>query len=59
MRTTLEDQPWYREWHEMLERVIAAQMARDSTKPDTAEREVADREYQAALAAFRAARIKV
>jgi len=58
MPTKLEDQPWYREWHETLERVIAAQMARDSTKADTSERE-ADREYQSALARFRALAKKI
>jgi hypothetical protein len=48
-----EDQPWYSQWHEALERVIAAQMARDATKPGTPEREVAERECDAAYAAFR------
>jgi hypothetical protein len=47
-----EDQPWYRQWHEALERVIAAQMARDATKPGTPEREVAERECDASLAAL-------
>ena len=36
-----------------MDRVIGALMARDSTKPDTPEREAADREYEAAIAAFR------
>jgi hypothetical protein len=53
MPETFEDQPWYREWREALERVIAAQMARDATKPVTPEREIADREYEAAFAVFR------
>ena len=54
MPTRVEDQPWwYHQWHEALERVIAAQMGRDSTKPGTPEREAADREYDAALAVFR------
>jgi hypothetical protein len=53
VRTKAEDQPWYAEWHQALERVIAAQMARDSTHPSTPEREIAEREYQAALAVFR------
>ena len=48
-----EDQPWYSQWHEALERVIAAQMARDATKPGTPEREIAERECDAAYAAFR------
>jgi hypothetical protein len=43
------------EWHEVVERVVAARMARDSTRPDTLEREKADRQYDAALAAFRSA----
>jgi hypothetical protein len=55
MPTRFEDQPWYPEWHEVVERVVAARMARDSTKPDTPEREAADREYDVALAAFRSA----
>ena len=48
-----EDQPWYSQWHEALERVIAAQMAWDATKPGTSEREVAEGECDAAYAAFR------
>jgi hypothetical protein len=48
MLERFEDQPWYREWRETLERVIAAQMKRDSTKHGTPEREAADREYDAA-----------
>ena len=48
-----EDQPWYREWREALERAIAASMARDATKAGTAEREAAQKECDAALEAFR------
>jgi hypothetical protein len=51
--TKAEDQPWYAEWHQALERVISAQMARDSTQAGTPQREIAEREYQAALAVFR------
>ena len=59
MPTHFEDQPWYPKWKEAVERVVEAQMARDSTKPGTPERE-GDREYEAAFAAFRwiAAQIK-
>ena len=53
MRTRFEDQPWYSEWKKTTDRVIAALMARDSTKQGTPEREAADREYEAAIAAFR------
>ena len=53
MPSRFEDQPWYPEWKKTTDRVIAALMARDSAKPGTPEREVADREYEAALAAFR------
>jgi hypothetical protein len=35
------------------DRVIAALMARDSTKQGTRERKAPDREYEAAIAAFR------
>jgi hypothetical protein len=48
-----ENQPWYSEWKKTTDRVIAALMARDSTKQGTPEREAADREYEAAIAAFR------
>ena len=53
--TELDDQPWYREWRQALERVIAAQMMLDATKPGTPQRQTADQEYEAAIAAFRAA----
>jgi hypothetical protein len=49
-----DDQPWYREWRQALERVIAAQMMLDATKPGTPQRQTADQEYEAAIAAFRA-----
>ena len=49
-----EDQPWYPKWREALERVIAAQMKRDSSRVGTPGREEADREYDAAMALFRA-----
>jgi hypothetical protein len=35
-------------WKEAAERVVAAQMARDGTKPGTPEREAVDREYEVA-----------
>jgi len=50
-----EDQPWYPEWRAVVDRVVTAQMARDSSTAGTPEREAADREYDAALAAFRSA----
>jgi hypothetical protein len=53
MTQRFKDQPWYAEWKKTMDRVIGALMARDSTKPDTPEREAADREYVAAMAAFR------
>ena len=49
-----EDQPWYPKWREALERVIVAQMKRDSRRAGTPEREEADREYYTAMALFRA-----
>lgn len=53
MPETFENQPWYREWREALDRVIGAAMARDRTVAGTPEREAAEREYDAALAEFR------
>jgi hypothetical protein len=53
MAKRVEDEPWYQQWHQSLERVIAAQMARDATKLGTPEREAADREYETAMADFR------
>jgi hypothetical protein len=44
---------WYSEWHEVLERVVAATMARDAARPGTPEREAAEREHEAALAVYR------
>lgn len=58
MPKRFEDQPWYQPWREVLDRVIAAQMARDGTKADTPEREAANHEYEAALAALLAAQIR-
>ena len=49
-----EDQPWYPKWREALERVIAAQMKRDSSRAGTPEREEAERESDTAMALFRA-----
>jgi hypothetical protein len=54
MPKRFEDQPWYPEWKKTIDRVIAALMARDSVKPGTPQREAADLEYEAAIAAFRA-----
>lgn len=48
----VEDEPWYQEWREALDRVIGAQMARDAARPGTPQREAADREYDAAFAVF-------
>jgi hypothetical protein len=53
MPKRFEDQSWYPEWKETMDRVVAARMALDTTKPDTPERAAADREYEAALAVFR------
>jgi hypothetical protein len=53
MPERFEDQPWYREWHEALEGVIATSMARDRTVAGTPEREAAQRECDSAMAAFR------
>jgi hypothetical protein len=44
----------YPQWREAVERVVAAQMARDATEPGTPQREAADKEYQAALGDSRA-----
>jgi len=53
MAERFEDQPWYREWHERLERVISAQMRREAAQAGTAERAAADAEFETAMAAFR------
>jgi hypothetical protein len=55
MSSGFENQPWYPEWREAVQRVVAALAARENTKPGTPEREASDREYEAALAAFRLA----
>jgi hypothetical protein len=54
MPERFDEQPWYQQWRETLDKVIAAQMQRDSTKPGTPERKLADEEYEVAFAAFRA-----
>jgi hypothetical protein len=51
MANRAEDQPWYPKWREALERVITAQM---NSRAGTPEREDADREYDTAMALFRA-----
>jgi hypothetical protein len=53
MSKRFEDQSWYPEWKKTIDRVVAARMALDATQPGTLERETANREYEAALAAFR------
>jgi hypothetical protein len=53
MPERLEDQTWYREWREALERVIATSMARDRTITGTPERAAAEKDCDAALAEFR------
>jgi hypothetical protein len=53
-----EDEPWYREWHEALEHVIKAQMELDRTI-DPEQREVAQKECDAAFAAYRAVANKI
>jgi hypothetical protein len=53
MSPRFEDQPWYPEWKKTINRVVAARMALDGTKPNTSEGESASREYNDALVAFR------
>jgi hypothetical protein len=53
MANRFEDQPWYSEWKKVIDRVVTARMALDSTKPDIPEREAASREYDAALEVYR------
>jgi hypothetical protein len=53
MPNRFEDQPWYPEWKKTIDRVVTARMALDATTPGTPEWEAADREYGAALSAFR------
>jgi hypothetical protein len=55
MPESVKGQSWYPEWREAVDRVVAALAARDSATSGTPEREIADREYEAALAAFRSA----
>ena len=43
----------YPQWREAVERVIAAQMARDATEPGTPQRETADKEVSSSLGDFR------
>lgn len=50
-----EEQPWYPEWRAVVDRVVTARIARDSAAAGTPEREAADREYDAAFAAFQSA----
>jgi hypothetical protein len=57
--TRFEDPPWYPRVKEAIERVVAAQMKRDSAESGTAEREAIEREYEAALAAFRSIEAQV
>jgi hypothetical protein len=49
----MEYQAWYQEWRAASERVIAASMARDATMVGTPERQAAQQERDAAMAAFR------
>jgi hypothetical protein len=53
MSSRFEDQPWYPEWKKAIDRVVAARMALDGTKPNTSEGEAASSEYNDALIAFR------
>ena len=55
MSERFEDQPWYADWKKTVDRVVTARMVLDSMKPRMPEWEAAEREYQAALAAFRSA----
>jgi hypothetical protein len=48
-----EDQPYYPKWKEAIERVASAQMKRGLAARGTPERDAIEREYEAALAAFR------
>jgi hypothetical protein len=53
MPMRVEDQPWYPRWHASIDRIIAAQVARDATALDTPAREAAQRTCDEALASFR------
>jgi hypothetical protein len=59
MSTRFEAEPWFPKWRAALDCVIAAQMARDGAKRGTAEREVAVREYEEALALFRSIAVQI
>jgi hypothetical protein len=48
-----EQQPWYPQWREAIERVIATRATRERARPDTIEREAAEADYQAALKSYR------
>jgi hypothetical protein len=49
----IEDQPWYPRWYASIDRVIAAQAARDATVLDTPARAAAHRTCDEAFASFR------
>jgi hypothetical protein len=44
-----EKQPWYPVWKKSIDRLVAARLALDATKPGTPERESAEREYENAM----------
>jgi hypothetical protein len=47
----LEDEPWYREWHEALHRALGARITL-ARRVEPPEREAAQKEYNEALAAY-------
>jgi hypothetical protein len=49
----VEDQPWYPNWLQAVNRAIATREARDREKLGTPAWEAADGVYQTALAAYR------
>jgi hypothetical protein len=49
-----EDQPWYLEWKQSIDKVVATKLTLDATQPNTAEREAAEHEYEHALATHHA-----
>jgi hypothetical protein len=53
MPERFEEQLWYNEWRQALDRVITASMTRDRATLGTPERQAADQGYERALAAFR------
>ena len=53
MPERFEEQLWYNEWRQALDRVITASMTRDRATFGTPERQAADQDYERALAAFR------